>query len=77
MARQDFYELTRAQPFRPFRVYSSDGRTYEVRHPDQVLVLETSGLLAVPRADGSGIGSERLSLLRVVRLEDLAVQRSA
>jgi hypothetical protein len=26
------------QPFRPFTIYLDDGRTYEVRHPDFIVV---------------------------------------
>jgi hypothetical protein len=34
----DFYSLLRAKPFVPFRVVTSDGTTYEVRHPEMVMV---------------------------------------
>jgi hypothetical protein len=31
-------ELLRKQPFRPFRVYVSDGATYDVAHPEAARV---------------------------------------
>lgn len=37
----------RRQPFEPFRLVMSDGATYEVRHPDQCLVLSTAVIVGL------------------------------
>jgi hypothetical protein len=37
MGQSDFLYLLRRRPFLPFRVFLSDGSTYDVRHPDQAL----------------------------------------
>ena len=39
MCPQDFFDLLRRRPFVPFRIFATDGRTFDVRHPDQALVL--------------------------------------
>jgi len=74
MSAQDLLELLRARPFAPFRIFATDGRTYDVRHPDQALVLRTRVVL--PLAAGPGEvpeRSEHLALVHVVRMEELAL----
>ena len=70
MSPQDMLELLRKRPFLPFRIFATDGRTYDVRHPDQALVLRTRVILPLP-ADGVDVPdrSEHLALVHVVRLE--------
>jgi hypothetical protein len=38
MNAERFHELLRSQPFRPFRVKTTDGDTFEVDHPDYAMV---------------------------------------
>jgi hypothetical protein len=72
MSSQDLIELLRTRPFVPFRIDATDGRTYDVRHPDQALVLRTRVILPLmtPQADVPE-RSEHLALVHVVRLEEL------
>jgi hypothetical protein len=49
-----------AEPFRPFRINTASGRSYEIRHPEVVQVGKTTLTISVPLADtltpkGSGI----------------------
>jgi hypothetical protein len=37
MRREGIQSLTKAIPFQPFRVYVSNGETFDVHHPDMVL----------------------------------------
>lgn len=73
MTAIDLLELLRAKPFVPLRLYATDGRTYDIRHPDQALVLV--GRVIVPRPKGDGIpeSSEHLSIDHIVRAEELLV----
>jgi hypothetical protein len=48
MAPNDLLSLLRAKPFRPFRIVSSDGTVYEVRHPDLVAVGLASAFIGYP-----------------------------
>jgi hypothetical protein len=71
VSAQDLLELLRARPFVPFRLYATDGRTYEVRHPDQALVLRSRVVLPQRASDGVPEGSEHLSLIHVIRAEEM------
>ncbi len=72
MSARDLLELLRKRPFVPFRIYATDGRTYDVRHPDQALVLRTRVILPLP-TDAAEVPerSEHLALIHVVRFEEL------
>jgi hypothetical protein len=77
MHPQDLFELLRKRPFLPFRIYATDGRTYDVRHPDQALVLRTRVILPLPASSGEvAERSEHLALVHVVRLEELSSDSS-
>jgi hypothetical protein len=71
MSPQDLLELLRTRPFIPFRIYATDGRTYDVRHPDQALVLRSRVILPHQTPDGIPETSEHLALLHVIRAEEL------
>jgi hypothetical protein len=45
MAPQDVLDYVRAEPFRPFRIRMSSGRTFEIRHPEMVRVGTDSLLI--------------------------------
>ena len=49
MSPHDLLDLIRARPFVPFRIFATDGRTHDVRHPDQLLVLLTRVILPLPQ----------------------------
>jgi hypothetical protein len=38
MRSEDIQELVRREPFRPFRITLTDGRAYDVRHPEMAMV---------------------------------------
>ena len=71
MIAQDLYALLRTTPFVPFRLYASDGRTYDVRHPDQALVLRTRVILPMPAEEGIPERSEHLDLAHIIRAEEM------
>jgi len=41
----------RKQPFRPIRVFISDGSYYDVRHPELMLVTRTEVVIAMDAGD--------------------------
>ncbi len=61
----------RRQPFLPLRIYLTDGKTYDVRHPEMVLVKRRELYIGTETSPGSGVAGEcdRVSLLHVVRVE--------
>ena len=60
MRPSDILELLRAQPFQPFRLSSSDGREFEVRHPEMAMVGRSTVHIGIPARDGLEGQIERL-----------------
>jgi hypothetical protein len=72
MSPEDLFDLLRRRPFVAFRIFATDGRTFDVRHPDQALVLKRRVILPLPAAgDEVAERSEHLALVHVVQLEEL------
>ena len=71
MRPQDLHEFTRRRPFASYRIYATDGRTYDVRHPDQVIVLQSRVVIGVGGNDGVAEHVEHLALIHVVRVQEL------
>jgi hypothetical protein len=71
MSANDFFTLTRQRPFVPFRIITSDGTIYEVRHPDMVLVGMSSVLVGCPSEQPPHAYDryDVVSMRHVVRLE--------
>jgi hypothetical protein len=57
---------------RPFRLYVSDGATYDVTHPEVLSVFRTHVQLGIPASHLPGCPVERMvyvSLLHITRVE--------
>ena len=80
MRSEDLREFVRREPFQPFRIHLSDGTTYEVRHPELVLVERTKALICFPAADAPPPAIERyeaVALLHITRLEPVQATPAA
>jgi hypothetical protein len=78
MGPQDLSDLLRRRPFVPFRIYATDGRTYDVRHPDQALVLRTRVILPLAsNPDEYADRSEHLDLVHIIRAEELTTDSTS
>jgi len=77
MRPQDLHEFTRRRPFSPYRIHTTDGQTYEIRHPDQVIVLRSRVVIGVGGANGVPDRVEHVALLHVVRIEEAPSKTSA
>jgi hypothetical protein len=73
MRAEDLMQLLRRRPFNPLRIHLTDGKTYDIRHPDMALVLRQYVDIGVRPDPESGVleSVERCSLLHVVRVEEL------
>ncbi len=71
MAPADIRNLTQRKPFIPFRVATSDGTYYEVRHPDLVMIGMSSVAIGYPspRDPRNYEKMDIISLQHIVRLE--------
>src|SRR5574340_1123663 len=71
MRPEDLLESTRKRPFVPYRVCLTDGRTYDVGHPDQVIVLRSRAVIGVGGENGLPERVEHVALIHIVRIEEL------
>ena len=71
------YEFTRRRPFCPFRLYTTDGRVYEIRHPDQIVVLRSRVVIGAGGDNGVPDHTEHVALIHVVRVEKLESAQAA
>jgi hypothetical protein len=71
MAPADIRSLTQRKPFVPFRIITSDGTVYEVRHPDLVMIGIASVVIGYPSEQDPQAYSryDIVSLRHIVRLE--------
>ncbi len=48
MAPEELLTAIRERPFQPFRVALTDGRVFEVHHPEMVLSGRRSAIIGIP-----------------------------
>ncbi|MCG3130514.1 MAG: hypothetical protein FLDDKLPJ_01276 [Phycisphaerae bacterium] len=76
----DIVAELRAKPFAPFQIALSDGRAYDVVHPDQAMVTRGHVVLGIPpdAAENSGVFEDtvKLAILHVIEIRPLRRQRS-
>lgn len=51
MTTQEIQRLLATQPFEPFRVLVADGRSYDVRHPENLAIGGKGRLIAIGLED--------------------------
>ena len=74
MRPEDVREFLRRQPFRPFRLTLTDGRTYDVMHPELAMVGRSWVQVGLARSGDPENIAERLisiSLLHIMQIEPL------
>jgi hypothetical protein len=74
MRVDELRQLLRREPFLPFMLYVTDGRSFEVRHPEFVGITPSSLILIVPGVDHPSALPERrigLSLLHITGYEQV------
>jgi len=72
MAPEDIVEAVRRRPFAPFRITLTEGRTYEVRHPELCMVGRRAVIVGIVSPGRSGERFDRsvtIDLLHIVKLE--------
>jgi hypothetical protein len=69
MIAQDIHTLLSVRLFVSFRIFGTDGRHRDIRHPDQMTVMRTYVLLPIPGPEGEMERSELLPLAHIVRIE--------
>jgi len=75
MRPEELISLIRKQPFRPLRIYLTNGQKYDIQHPDQIIVSRGLVDIGVEPDLATGVVDriDHCSLLHIVRVEDLSV----
>jgi hypothetical protein len=73
MTQEDLHSAARRQPFEPFRILSTTGATYDVPHPDLIMVGKRSAIVGVTNEPAGMVYDRtiRVDLLQVVGIEEL------
>jgi hypothetical protein len=73
MPPEELLELLHTRPFVPLRIHLSDGRRFDIYHPDRVLVVRGRVDIGVQPDPASQVLErvEHCSLLHIVRVEEL------
>jgi len=72
MRPSDIRVFLQHQPFQPFRITLTDGRTYEVCHPEMAMVGRSSLVIGLPAPGDTEPVYDRfvtVSLLHVMQME--------
>ncbi len=75
MTQEELHETAHRQPFEPFRVILTTGATYDIRHPDLILVGRRSAIIGMTN-EPNGTAYDRtikVDLLHIVGIEELPV----
>lgn len=75
MTPRDIKKLLERSPFIPLRLHLTNGNVFEIKHPDFVWIFRSRLEVAVPAPEEEGIldHTEHISLLHLVRIEELPV----
>ena len=77
MRSEDVREFVRRQPFEPLRISLTDGRTFDVVHPDLAMVGRSALAIGLRREGDADTIYDRLvtvSLLHVMQIELIPTQ---
>jgi hypothetical protein len=74
MRPEDIRTFLTKRPFQPFRITLTDGRTYEVRHPELAMFGRSSVAIGLPAGNETEPVYDRLvtvSLLHIMQVEPI------
>lgn len=73
MRAEDIRDLLQKRPFQPFRIYLTDGKSYDITHPEICFLLQSRLDIGVAADPKTGIPdhSESAALFHIVRIEEL------
>jgi hypothetical protein len=79
MPPDDLLSAVRLQPVQPFRLRLTDGRTFDIRHPDQMIIGRRSAVIGLPAETNDPYFDQRITvdLIHVVSHEPLQAPSSS
>lgn len=71
MRPEDVRKHLETQPFAPFRIYVSDGQSYDVRHPEMCLIARSTVYVGIITPKSRRIAEDvaHISLMHITRIE--------
>ncbi|MEE9297157.1 MAG: hypothetical protein V3W34_19635 [Phycisphaerae bacterium] len=77
MRPEDVREHLERHPFEPFRIFLSDGESFDVWHPDLCIVARTTVYVGVPdpKQRRVAVRVAHCALIHITRIEPLNGQR--
>ncbi len=76
--RQDVLEILTRRPFEPFRICMTDGRTYDIPHPELCVTARNTVYVGVPdlKLRRSVVRMDQCAYAHIVRFEPLNGERT-
>ena len=73
IGRTEVLEILEKQPFEPFRICMTDGRTYDVKHPDLCIPSRRTVYVGVPdpRLRRTVVRMDQCAYAHIVRFEPI------
>jgi hypothetical protein len=76
MSPEEVYEVVKRQPFAPVRIHMSNGRSHDVRHPDDDVVVGQEAIAVGVYGEGAKFPSLRLlSIININEIEPLTAAK--
>ena len=71
----DIQARVRVRPFVPLRIVTSAGQTFDVYHPDLIMIGRRDVMVGRASTDNAGVYEQatRLAIMHITALEDLAI----
>lgn len=79
MQAADILEFVRHKPFKPFQITLTDGRSYQVHHPELAMVGRSTVVIGIPVPNDPNLIYERavtVDLLHIMEAEHLKTPTS-
>lgn len=73
MTQEELQQAARRQPFEPFRVILTTGATYDIRHPDLIMVGRRSATIGLTHQPEKTVYDYtiKVDLLHIVGIQEL------
>ena len=72
MSPDEFESVLKTQPFVPVRIHMSNGRTHEIRHPDDAIIGDEVVAVGVYEKNSERPRIRLLSLININEIEPVA-----
>jgi hypothetical protein len=78
MRPDDVMGLVRKRPFVPLRIHMTDGRAYDIQHPEMIIISRSQAMVGLQPNSKTGVIDriERCGLNHIVRIEEMKVASS-